>query len=81
MFEVASEPRSENVVALPEPLWFAPVTSVMDWALPPRSERAEALPDPVMARFGTFKRDMIDVARAGPPLAEALTLMDEVGWY
>jgi iron(III) transport system substrate-binding protein len=37
-------------------------------------------PDPVMARFGTFKRDMIDVAGAGPRLAEALTLMDEVGW-
>ena len=37
-------------------------------------------PDPVMARFGTFKRDMIDVAGAGPRLAEALKLMDEVGW-
>jgi iron(III) transport system substrate-binding protein len=37
-------------------------------------------PDPVMARFGTFKRDMIDVAAAGPRLAEALELMDAVGW-
>ena len=37
-------------------------------------------PDPVMARFGTFKRDMIDVAGAGPRLAEALKLMDDVGW-
>jgi iron(III) transport system substrate-binding protein len=37
-------------------------------------------PDPVMARFGTFKRDLIDVAGAGPRLAEALKLMDEVGW-
>jgi len=37
-------------------------------------------PDPVMARFGTFKRDMIDVAGAGPRLAEALELMDRVGW-
>src|SRR5215212_5501659 len=37
-------------------------------------------PDPVMARFGTFKRDMIDVAGAGPRLPEALKLMDEVGW-
>jgi len=37
-------------------------------------------PDPVMSRFGTFKRDMIDVAGAGPRLAEALKLMDEVGW-
>src|SRR3954447_11988095 len=37
-------------------------------------------PDPVMARFGTFKRDMIDVAGAGPRLAEALELMDAVGW-
>ena len=37
-------------------------------------------PDPVMARFGTFKRDMIDVATAGPLLDDALKLMDEVGW-
>jgi iron(III) transport system substrate-binding protein len=37
-------------------------------------------PDPVMARFGTFKRDMIDVAAAGPLLDDALKLMDEVGW-
>jgi iron(III) transport system substrate-binding protein len=37
-------------------------------------------PDQVMARFGTFKRDMIDVAGAGPRLAEALKLMDAVGW-
>src|SRR5215211_4230701 len=37
-------------------------------------------PDPVMARFGTFKRDMIDVAGAGPRLGEALKLMDAVGW-
>jgi iron(III) transport system substrate-binding protein len=37
-------------------------------------------PDPVMARFGTFKRDVIDVAGAGPRLAEALKLRDEVGW-
>jgi iron(III) transport system substrate-binding protein len=37
-------------------------------------------PDPIMARFGTFKRDMIDVAGAGPRLAEALKLMDQVGW-
>jgi iron(III) transport system substrate-binding protein len=37
-------------------------------------------PDPVMARFGTFKRDMIDVAGAGPLLDDALKLMDEVGW-
>jgi iron(III) transport system substrate-binding protein len=37
-------------------------------------------PDPVMARFGTFKRDMIDVVGAGPLLDDALKLMDEVGW-
>jgi iron(III) transport system substrate-binding protein len=37
-------------------------------------------PDPVMARFGTFKRDTVDVAGAGPRLAEALKLMDAVGW-
>jgi iron(III) transport system substrate-binding protein len=37
-------------------------------------------PDPVMARFGAFKRDMIDVAGAGPLLDDALKLMDEVGW-
>jgi iron(III) transport system substrate-binding protein len=37
-------------------------------------------PDPVMARFGTFKRDMIDVAGAGPWSAEALGVMEGVGW-
>jgi iron(III) transport system substrate-binding protein len=37
-------------------------------------------PDPVMARFGTFKRDRINVAGAGPLLDDALKLMDEVGW-
>jgi iron(III) transport system substrate-binding protein len=37
-------------------------------------------PDPVMAQFGTFKRDMIDVAAADPHLDDALQLMDEVGW-
>jgi iron(III) transport system substrate-binding protein len=37
-------------------------------------------PDPVMARFGTFKRDVIDVAAAGPLLDDALKLMDQVGW-
>jgi iron(III) transport system substrate-binding protein len=37
-------------------------------------------PDPVMARFGTFRRDMISVAGAGPLLDDALKLMDEVGW-
>jgi iron(III) transport system substrate-binding protein len=37
-------------------------------------------PDPVMARFGTFKRDMIDVPRAGPLLDDALKLMEDVGW-
>lgn len=37
-------------------------------------------PDPVMARFGTFKRDVIDVPAAGPLLDDALKLMDEVGW-
>jgi iron(III) transport system substrate-binding protein len=31
-------------------------------------------------RFGDFKRDPIDVARAGARLDEALNLMDEVGW-
>jgi len=33
-----------------------------------------------MARFGTFKRDMIDVPRAGPLLDDALKLMEDVGW-
>jgi iron(III) transport system substrate-binding protein len=37
-------------------------------------------PDPVMARFGTFKHDMIDVPRAGPLLDDALKLMEDVGW-
>jgi iron(III) transport system substrate-binding protein len=33
-----------------------------------------------IAQFGTFKRDPIDVARAGERLDDALKLMDEVGW-
>jgi iron(III) transport system substrate-binding protein len=37
-------------------------------------------PDPVMARFGTFKHDVIDVPRAGPLLDDALKLMEDVGW-
>jgi iron(III) transport system substrate-binding protein len=39
-----------------------------------------ASPSPEIARFGDFKRDMIDVDRAGERLDEALNLMDEVGW-
>lgn len=39
-----------------------------------------ASPSPEIARFGDFKRDMIDVDRAGARLDEALNLMDEVGW-
>jgi iron(III) transport system substrate-binding protein len=39
-----------------------------------------AEPSEEIARFGTFKRDPIDVARAGERLDEALKLMDEVGW-
>jgi iron(III) transport system substrate-binding protein len=35
---------------------------------------------PEMERFGEFKRDPIDVDRAGARLDEALALMDEVGW-
>jgi iron(III) transport system substrate-binding protein len=41
---------------------------------------AGAKPSKEIAQFGSFKRDMIDVAGAGPRLAEALKLMDEVGW-
>lgn len=33
-----------------------------------------------IARFGRFKRDTIDVARAGAQLEEAVRLMNEVGW-
>jgi iron(III) transport system substrate-binding protein len=33
-----------------------------------------------IARFGSFKRDPIDVDSAGERLDEALSLMDEVGW-
>jgi iron(III) transport system substrate-binding protein len=33
-----------------------------------------------IAQFGDFKRDPIDVDRAGARLEEALNLMDEVGW-
>ena len=39
-----------------------------------------AEPSKEIAQFGTFKRDPIDVARAGEHLDEALSLMDEVGW-
>jgi iron(III) transport system substrate-binding protein len=39
-----------------------------------------AEPSKEIAQFGPFKRDMIDVARAGSRLDEALALMDEVGW-
>src|SRR5215213_5061630 len=39
-----------------------------------------ARPSKEIARFGSFKRDPIDVARAGAHLDEALSLMDEVGW-
>jgi iron(III) transport system substrate-binding protein len=35
---------------------------------------------PEISRFGDFKRDPIDVDRAGARLKEALNLMDEVGW-
>ena len=40
----------------------------------------DAEPSKEIARFGTFKRDMIDVDRAGARLDEALKLMDDVGW-
>jgi iron(III) transport system substrate-binding protein len=35
---------------------------------------------PEIARFGPFKRDPIDVARAGERLDDALQLMEKVGW-
>jgi iron(III) transport system substrate-binding protein len=44
----------------------------------PAVEGASASPE--IERFGAFKRDLIDVDRAGPRLGEALNLMDEVGW-
>jgi iron(III) transport system substrate-binding protein len=37
-------------------------------------------PTPQIARFGSFKRDPIDVAGAGEHLSEAVRLMNEVGW-
>lgn len=37
-------------------------------------------PSDEIARFGTFKRDPIDVAGAGERLDDALKLMDQVGW-
>jgi iron(III) transport system substrate-binding protein len=37
-------------------------------------------PTPELARFGSFKRDPIDVEGAGRRLAEAALLMNEVGW-
>jgi iron(III) transport system substrate-binding protein len=39
-----------------------------------------APPSEQLARFGGFKRDPIDVERAGARLDEALRLMEEVGW-
>lgn len=39
-----------------------------------------AKPSKEIAQFGAFKRDPIDVNRAGARLDEALELMDEVGW-
>ena len=44
----------------------------------PAVEGASASPE--IERFGDFKRDPIDVERAGTRLDEALNLMDEVGW-
>jgi iron(III) transport system substrate-binding protein len=44
----------------------------------PAVEGAKASPE--VERFGDFKRDMIDVERAGARLDEALNMMDEVGW-
>jgi iron(III) transport system substrate-binding protein len=41
---------------------------------------AGARPSSEIERFGDFKRDPIDVDRAGARLGEALNLMDEVGW-
>jgi iron(III) transport system substrate-binding protein len=46
-----------------------------EFAVPAGVEPSEQL-----ARFGDFKRDPIDVGRAGARLDEALRLMDEVGW-
>jgi iron(III) transport system substrate-binding protein len=40
----------------------------------------DARPSKEIAQFGSFKRDPIDVAAAGPRLDDALKLMDEVGW-
>src|SRR4051812_48177865 len=37
-------------------------------------------PTAQIARFGSFKRDPIDVAGAGRHLSEAVRLMNEVGW-
>ena len=37
-------------------------------------------PAPEIARFGPFKRDPIDVRRAGEHLEEAVRLMNDVGW-
>jgi iron(III) transport system substrate-binding protein len=35
---------------------------------------------PEIAQFGGFRRDPVDVERAGPLLDEAVRLMNEVGW-
>src|SRR5215208_527621 len=39
-----------------------------------------AKPSEEIAQFGSFRRDPIDVERAGERLDDALQLMDEVGW-
>src|SRR5215204_2842578 len=65
---------------------------LIDFLLEPRQQRVfvrsnqefavdpDVGPTPEIARFGTFKRDTIDVAGSGEHLEEALNLMDEVGW-
>ena len=40
----------------------------------------DAAPTQELARFGTFKRDPIDVAGAGGHLGDAVRMMSQVGW-
>jgi iron(III) transport system substrate-binding protein len=65
LLEFLSQPREQRVFA----------HNNHEYAVDPRVP-----PSPQMARFGTFKRDPIDVAGAGAHLDEALQLMNEVGW-
>lgn len=65
LLEFLEEPRQQRVF----------VQNNQEFAVDP-----DVSPTPEIARFGSFKRDTIDVAGAGAHLEEAVRLMNEVGW-